>query len=186
MAKAKPKGKGMTTGQKVAIGVSVVAILGIVGYLLYSRNKKKKACLDAGGTWNAGTKSCDMPVPVEPPKVEKEVFETAYKNLLFDSGKATIKSSSFPSLDKVANVLTKNPAWKLNLVGHTDSQGDDTFNMNLSKARAEAVKQYLTGKGVGSERITATGKGETMPIADNNTAQGRQDNRRVEFNIVQA
>ena len=113
---------------------------------------------------------------------DKKVVADAIKNLEFDLGKATIRPTSYNTLDKVANlIISKNLSLKL--AGHTDSQGSDAYNMKLSKDRAESVKAYLVSKGANPSRIEATGYGETQPIDTNATAKGRQNNRRVEFTL---
>ncbi len=113
---------------------------------------------------------------------DKKVVADAIKNLEFDFNKATIRSSSYATLDKVANlIVSKNLSLKL--AGHTDSKGSDAYNMKLSKERAESVKAYLVSKGANPSRIEATGYGETQPIDTNATEQGRQNNRRVEFTL---
>lgn len=114
---------------------------------------------------------------------EKKALLEAFKNLLFESDKDVIMSSSFSSLDKLAQVMVNNPTTQLSLVGHTDSQGDDQHNMDLSEARSKSVKRYLTGKGVGGGRITTEWFGETKPVDSNDTAEGRKHNRRVEMEI---
>lgn len=104
----------------------------------------------------------------------------------FQTGKAVIQKVSYPLLDGVAGILVKNTGVKLIQVeGHTDSQGDDESNLKLSQARADSVKAYLVSKGVQAERIVAKGFGETKPVGDNATPAGRQQNRRVEFNILE-
>ncbi len=109
-----------------------------------------------------------------------EIKQTVY----FDFMKAKIKPVSFPLLDEVAQALQDNPNIKVEVQGHTDSVGDDKFNMKLSQWRAESVKKYLVSKGVAEDRMTAKGYGETVPIADNRTSDGRDQNRRVEFVIT--
>lgn len=122
------------------------------------------------------------PVRVVVTEEDRRVVAEAIKNLEFDSGKATIRSSSFPSLNRVANLLvTKN--FSLKLAGHTDDVGSDALNLRLSKDRAESVKSYLVSQGANPSRIEATGYGESQPISTNKTAEGRQENRRVEFTI---
>ncbi|HEY8401543.1 MAG TPA: OmpA family protein, partial [Cytophagaceae bacterium] len=116
---------------------------------------------------------------------EQAALKKAFENLLFESGKDVIVSSSFSSLDELAKVLRNNPKYKLHLEGHTDNVGDDQANMDLSKRRAMAVKNYLTSKGVSATRITTDGFGETKPIDTNDTEEGRHRNRRVEMNIIQ-
>jgi len=114
---------------------------------------------------------------------ETKVLKDAYDNLQFETGKAIILDSSKPYLDELANVL-KETNWTLNLIGHTDNVGSDADNLILSKKRAEAVKIYLISKGISDVRINAIGKGEADPLASNETVQGREKNRRVEFIIV--
>jgi outer membrane protein OmpA-like peptidoglycan-associated protein len=109
-----------------------------------------------------------------------ELKQTVY----FDTNKATIKAVSFPLLNEVAQALADNPKIAVRVEGHTDSQGNDAFNMKLSQRRAESVRTYLVGKGVAVDRMDAQGFGETVPIADNRTGAGRAQNRRVEFVIT--
>jgi OOP family OmpA-OmpF porin len=106
--------------------------------------------------------------------------------IFFDTAKATIKSESHSLLDETAAVLNAHPEVKRVLVeGHTDNRGGAAANQKLSAARAQAVRDYLVGKGVAATRLGAKGFGETQPIADNKTAKGRDTNRRVEFSIEQ-
>ena len=111
---------------------------------------------------------------------EQEILNTAFENLEFESGKDIIRSSSFPSLEELAELLTKKSDWKLRITGHTDNVGSERTNLILSKKRAEAVKKFLEDGDVEAERLIVEYFGETQPIADNETAEGRQKNRRVE------
>lgn len=113
---------------------------------------------------------------------DKKIVFDAFKNLEFDFGKSTIRSKSYPSLNKVVQLLIIKGI-SLKLAGHTDDVGSEAANMKLSKGRAESVKSYLVSQGVNASRIEATGYGELQPIATNKTEKGRQDNRRVEFAI---
>lgn len=117
-------------------------------------------------------------------KTEKQTLKDVFDNLNFEYGKSVIKAESFPFLDELADVLVKEPTWKIKIVGHTDNVGSDASNLELSKKRAIAVSNYLVGKGVDASRIATDGKGESMPIATNDTAEGRDKNRRVEFTIM--
>ncbi len=106
------------------------------------------------------------------------------QTVFFDTNKATIKAVSFALLNDVAQALRDNPKLQVEVQGHTDSQGNDDFNKKLSQRRAESVRTYLTGKGVDGSRMVPKGYGEDVPIADNRTADGRSQNRRVEFVIT--
>ncbi|SKA67347.1 OmpA-OmpF porin, OOP family, partial [Thiothrix eikelboomii] len=101
----------------------------------------------------------------------------------FEKGSGQLTAESAPILDAAAETLKKYPELKIEVSGHTDSSGDNTLNKNLSQARAESVKAYLTEKGV-TATLTAVGYGEDQPIATNNTAEGRAQNRRVELQIL--
>ena len=115
---------------------------------------------------------------------EQEIINTAFENLEFETSKAIIKQESYESLEALAELLIKKPDWRIKVAGHTDSQGAAQTNLILSKKRAEAVKAFLVSRGVAEDRIIVQYFGETKPIADNNTAEGRQKNRRVEMEII--
>ena len=106
------------------------------------------------------------------------------QTVFFDTNKATIKKVSFELLNQVGQAMQDNPTIQVRIEGHTDSQGNDKFNMKLSQRRAESVRTYLVKKGVAADRMVAQGYGETVPIADNRTSAGRAQNRRVEFVIT--
>lgn len=114
---------------------------------------------------------------------DRKVVGEAIKNLEFDLGKATIKAKSYTTLNRVAGLLMQKN-FSLKLAGHTDNTGSPELNLRLSKDRAEAVKAYLVSQGANASRIEATGYGEDQPIANNKTAAGRQQNRRVEFSLL--
>jgi len=109
-----------------------------------------------------------------------DIIESVY----FKTDRAEIEPRSFELLDKVAAVLTSHAKLTTQVEGHTDSQGDDAYNKKLSQRRAEAVVAYLVKQAIARFRITARGFGEEKPIADNNTAEGRAQNRRVVFTIL--
>lgn len=105
--------------------------------------------------------------------------------VLFTSGKSELLPAAQAKLTEVANALTQqNPDATIVVEGHTDAQGSQTFNLDLSTRRAQAVRDYLASHGVASDRIRAEGLGFSRPIADNKTAEGRANNRRVEI-VVQ-
>lgn len=116
---------------------------------------------------------------VVPEKVKK--FSGVIPGIEFDTGKATIRPVSRPTLDEAASVLVEFSALKVTISGHTDDAGDKNKNIELSKARADSVKEYLVGKGVAAERVETRGAGPNEPLADNKTPAGRQKNRRIEF-----
>jgi outer membrane protein OmpA-like peptidoglycan-associated protein len=104
-------------------------------------------------------------------------------NIFFEFGKDSLKAESFPELDKVVQLLTDNAAMTIALSGHTDNVGSDAANLKLSEGRAKAVYNYLVSKGIDASRLSSKGYGETKPVATNDTEDGRQQNRRVEFEI---
>ena len=118
-------------------------------------------------------------------KEEEEILNTAFSNLQFESGKAIISESSFESLSELVDLLLKKPDWKIKLEGHTDNVGKASSNLMLSKRRAEAVKFYLSNRGVEESRIIVRFYGQNKPIETNDTPDGREANRRVEMQIIQ-
>ena len=107
-------------------------------------------------------------------------------DVLFTSGQADLKAGATTNLNKLAMFLTNYPDRNVTIEGYTDSVGSDDYNTGLSQRRADSVKAFLTGQGVGSTRLTAAGKGESNPVAGNDSAAGRQQNRRVEVIISNA
>jgi OOP family OmpA-OmpF porin len=99
----------------------------------------------------------------------------------FDYDKATLRPEAFAILDTNIESLKHWENAKIEVAGHTDSKGSDDYNMKLSQARAETVRDYLISKGIAADRLTAVGYGETKPVADNETEEGRFKNRRVEL-----
>ncbi|NPA68494.1 MAG: OmpA family protein [Chlorobi bacterium] len=106
-------------------------------------------------------------------------------NVFFDTGKATLRPESFPELNRLASLLIKYKNIRVEISGHTDSQGSAAFNQRLSQRRAQSVVDYLLSRGVNLAQLVAVGYGESMPRADNSTAAGRQLNRRVEAKILE-
>lgn len=108
-----------------------------------------------------------------------------WENVQFVSGSAELSPASAKMLDEVAAILVAHPELlKIEVAGHTDSEGDDAMNQTLSEQRAVAVMNYLVGKGIVVERLGSAGYGETTPLQSNDSAEGREANRRVEFRIV--
>jgi outer membrane protein OmpA-like peptidoglycan-associated protein len=115
--------------------------------------------------------------------VTRERIEIKEK-IRFATGKDTILFDSYPLIDEIAQAIIDNPKMQISIEGHTDSSGSDVFNQKLSAKRAEAVRDYIVARGVEATRLKAVGYGETRPIAPNDNEEGREKNRRVEFNII--
>ncbi len=137
---------------------------------------KKDRCPDKAGP--ASNRGCP-----EITKEDKEVLEFAVQNVNFKSASASLTAASLGVLDQVADIMLRYPDYNLAIGGHTDSIGNLTTNLNLSKKRAKACYDYLISKGVTPNRMSHEGYGETQPIANNKYRDGRDQNRRVEFNI---
>ena len=116
--------------------------------------------------------------------IERSIAETGKfvtNNILFETGKATLKAESMDEIKRIADYMKKNPSVRFEVQGHTDNQGSDAVNDPLSQQRAEAVVKALEGLGVDGFNLRAVGKGSHEPVADNSTDAGRAKNRRVEF-----
>lgn len=108
----------------------------------------------------------------------------ALRNIFFDTGKSTLRPESNAELDRLVKLLQDVPSLKIEISGHTDNTGSAKINESLSQDRADAVVNYLKSKGISTSRLTSKGYGSSAPIATNNTADGRQQNRRTEFEIL--
>jgi OmpA-OmpF porin, OOP family len=121
-------------------------------------------------------------------RIELTALETGntitLQNILFETAKAELKSDSFESLDKLANMMNANKDIKILISGHTDNVGNSAYNLDLSGKRVRSVAAYLQTKGIDSSRLKSQGFGSSKPIADNNTEEGKQKNRRVEVTIL--
>lgn len=107
------------------------------------------------------------------------------QNVYFEFDKSELLTESYPELNKLVNYLHKNPEIHIEISGHTDNIGTVEYNQQLSEARAKAVVDYLTGKGIESNRLSYKGYGSSQPIADNSTEEGRAKNRRVELVVIE-
>jgi OOP family OmpA-OmpF porin len=105
-------------------------------------------------------------------------------NIFFEYAKASLKSESFPELDRIAETMKENVNLTIEIQGHTDNVGSNESNLRLSQDRAESVRTYLLSKKLATNRVTSVGFGETRPVASNDTEEGKAQNRRVEFVIV--
>lgn len=161
-------------GRGAAIGAGIGAIVGgAAGTIIGNRMDKQAAELEQ----------------IEGAQVEKvnegEAIKVTFESgILFATNSSTLNSASRASLDKFATSLINNPDTDVEIYGHTDSTGSDAINNPLSVRRAESVYNYLNSKGVSGQRMSYEGFGSSQPIADNSTAAGRSENRRVEVFIL--
>ncbi len=161
-------------GRGAAIGAGIGAVLGgTAGAIIGNRMDKQAAELEQ----------------IEGAQVEKvnegEAIKVTFESgILFATNSSTLNTVSRSSLDKFATSLQNNPDTNIEIFGHTDSTGSDAINNPLSERRAQSVYNYLTSKGVPGLRMSYEGLGSTQPVADNSTAEGRTENRRVEVIIL--
>lgn len=137
-------------------------------------------------------RAASAPVVAEAEPVEEKLVEITVDHIeikekvLFEIDKAVIRPESFGLLDQVVEVLKENPRVKqVRVIGHTDNDGEERYNQQLSEKRAAAVRTYLVEHGIATERLESEGRGESDPLASNDTSKGREKNRRVEFLIVE-
>lgn len=114
----------------------------------------------------------------------KKLLKDAIEGVKFETNSDVLLEESYAKLDLIAALMKKNPIFKLKLSGYTDNTGADDYNLDLSKRRAESVKKYLIKQGVSKKKLMAEGYGNSNPVADNATPEGRAKNRRVDFKIV--
>lgn len=143
------------------------------GYLFYSDNYSLKE--------KAPDSTYEKNIPLQPIEVNASIV---LKNIFFDINKYDLKPESQVELDKVVQLLQENPTVKIQIEGHTDNVGNAADNQKLSESRAKAVVNYLSSKGIALTRLIPKGFGATQPIADNNTEEGRAQNRRTELKII--
>lgn len=143
------------------------------GYLFHSENFDLKSSEEF--------QEVEKNIALKPIEIGQSIV---LRNIFFDFNKATIRSESANELDRLIKLLTDNSTLKIELGSHTDSKGSDDYNMKLSQSRSQSVVNYLINKGIATDRLVAKGYGETMPIANNDNDEGRQQNRRTEFKIL--
>ena len=143
------------------------------GYLFHSENFD----IPAGSAYNMVNKTIEL-------KNIKIGSKIALRNIFFDVGKSSLRPESNAELDRLVKLLKDVPGLKIELSGHTDNTGSAQGNITLSQSRADAVVNYLVSKGIQKTRLTAKGYGSSKPIDTNDTSDGRQNNRRTEFEIT--
>ena len=168
------------------------AVGGVVGKYAGSTTKGAIVGAVVGGAAGAvighrmDEKAKELEAELENAKVERVgegILVTFDSGLLFDFDSATLRAASRTNLSDLAKTLTETPETELLVAGHTDSVGTDDYNYKLSERRAQSAADYLMSRGVAGSRINVTGLGETEPVASNDSATGRQQNRRVEVAI---
>ncbi len=173
------------------IGAAAGAVLGaVVGN--QSGNKEKGAAIGAvlggalGGTigHRLDKQAKELKQVAETKRTEQGIVTQLKSDILFESGKSDLKPKALESITKLGDILKKYPENIITVKGHTDDQGADDLNKTLSEKRAENVKQQLIKTGVPAETVTIVGMGESVPVADNKTTDGRSKNRRVEIEIA--
>ena len=185
-----------------AMGTIIGAAGGaVIGAVAYDKNRTKGALIGAVGGALAGgavgrymddqkrdlEKNLANEIKTGVAKVEKlpndVVRVTMTNQTAFDFNSTEIKSGFYSTMDKLADVVVRYNKTALTVVGHTDNVGSDSYNQKLSEQRALSVARYLEGKRVHSMRLATSGKGESQPLASNNSESGRQANRRVEIYV---
>lgn len=159
------RGKGAVIGAALGAGVG-----GGIGHYMDQQEARLRQTLQGSG--------------VSVTRVGDTIVLNMPGNITFDTDRAEIQSDFYSVLDSVGLVLQEFDQTRLQVSGHTDSTGSREYNQELSLRRARSVAQYLLSRGIAAERIDSVGFGEDRPIADNNTASGRAQNRRVEIEIV--
>ena len=137
---------------------------------------KDDECPEVAGT--AANNGCPEPTV----EIINELNEYS-RTILFDLDKATIRPESHETLQAIADIMKEYSGTVFHIEGHTDSTGSEAYNETLSRERAASVREFLTGAGIPANRLTSEGYGELQPISSNNTAKGRQENRRVEISL---
>jgi outer membrane protein OmpA-like peptidoglycan-associated protein len=186
---------------KAAIGAGIGAAAGAaIGYSTGDNKKERKeAALKGaaiGGITGGGVgaymdyqeaklreRLAGVGVGVQKDKATGAITLIMPGNITFATNQSSVRADFYPVLDAVADVFKEYNKTTISITGHTDNVGRDDYNLNLSNERARSVAQYLISRGVNGGRITATGMGKNMPIADNSTENGRAQNRRVEIRI---
>jgi OOP family OmpA-OmpF porin len=179
--------RGHDIDSGVGYGVAIGAATGTVAYFLckalgVGETKPAPAPPPAPAPAPAAEQPAPPP-PAEEPAPAPEAQRIVLRGVQFDLDKANIRPDASVILDEAANQLGQVPSARVSVEGHTDSSGSDAYNQSLSERRAGSVKDYLVNKGVDAGRLTTVGYGESRPVADNATAEGRALNRRVELKV---
>lgn len=170
---------GATTGgsRSATTGAAIGAAVGAGGGYLWSKHMEKQKAAMEQATQGSGvtvSQTADNQLKLDIPS-----------DVSFDTGRYDIKPNLRPILERFATTLNQNPVTTVTIIGHTDNTGSDAINDPLSVNRAAATRDYLVARGVSASRIAIDGRGSREPIADNYTAAGRAQNRRVEVFVAE-
>jgi outer membrane protein OmpA-like peptidoglycan-associated protein len=187
--------KTMTKSQKGAVigGTSGAVIGGVVGHTMGNTAMGAIIGAAAGGVAGGviGHKMDKQAEEIAKEMGDAEVIREGEgivikfkEKVLFAYDRSDLNATAKTNLDKLKNILLKYPETNITVIGHTDSKGSDSYNQTLSESRATAVTNYASQNGIDKARLTAIGKGESDPIATNDTEEGSASNRRVEFVIT--
>jgi len=185
---ALPNEKIILTGEKNKTKINVTT----------NNEGKASVLLPEGDTYNIDYRNFTEQVNYSKIKIPTELGAFTYqlnikfepdkvftlKNVNFETAKATLTNSSYTALNELVEALKAKLSMEIEIAGHTDNIGTDETNLKLSQDRANSVVNYLTSKGISKKRLTAKGYGATQPIADNETEEGRKQNRRTEVRII--
>jgi outer membrane protein OmpA-like peptidoglycan-associated protein len=162
---------GGGTGRILGAGIGGLAG-GAIGYTMDRQIKELRESTAGSG------------VDISPTDNGQAILVNLPEGVTFDVGSAALQPAFRSTLDQIAQSMNQYPDSLIDVYGHTDSTGSEQFNQTLSESRARTVANYLSMQGVSGARVRSQGFGETMPVADNNTEEGRRRNRRVEIKIV--
>lgn len=190
--------KTSNTAKGAGIGAGVGAVLAYLTNRNKSSKDRKKAMLTAAGVGAIAGGGVGYYMDTQEAKLRQQLGDTGVSverdgdninlimpgNITFQTGNHTLNASFHEVLDSVVLVLNEFNKTVIVIAGHTDSKGSDTYNQGLSERRANSVAGYLVSKQVVEARIEAVGFGEKHPVADNGTAAGRSENRRVELSLI--
>lgn len=164
-------GRNDRTEKIVGAGIGAIAGAGVGAYMDAQEKKMRERTAGTG---------------VDVVRQGDELLLRMPSGITFATDQSTIQPRFQPTLDQVAATLAEYPRTMIDVLGHTDSDGAEGYNQALSERRAQSVASFLTGRGVATVRIATIGYGETRPIATNETAEGKAQNRRVEIKVVPA
>lgn len=188
-------GCATSPGKKTAAGAGIGAAIGaglgaVVGHRTGKRGEGALLGAAVGGIFGglAGNsldrQAKELEAIAETRRTDNGIITKLKGDILFASGKDALRNEAVNNIDQISAIIRKYPEDRLKIIGHTDSDGSDSLNAKLSLARADSVKAQLIRGGVPAEYITTFGMGESVPVASNTTADGKQLNRRVEIEIT--